>query len=328
MKKNILIYNSGGGLGDSIQIFDLIISLKNKFKDYNFFYIGGHGNHFNNLLKNYNIKINTLDLRIKYFGFRWWHYLVIRSRLKLTNIEKFNLIIDLQSKVRNTLILKRIPSKYFYSQTFNYRFCSKKNKYLNAKKNILVNIENLEKLLDTKIPLLNYDITSINNDYFIEAKKILPNNNYIGFSITQGNLYRKKNWPINKFINVAKKITEMNKVPVFLLKKKDSELISRIRNEINDAIFPEENAKYSDPAFVTALATRLSLAISINNGIMHMIGLAKKPMILLFGSGGTNEVEKFAPKYLGVKILNSSKMYDTKDISKISEKDILELIYQ
>ena len=38
MEKNILIYNSGGGLGDSIQIFDLIISLKNKFKDHNFYY--------------------------------------------------------------------------------------------------------------------------------------------------------------------------------------------------------------------------------------------------------------------------------------------------
>ena len=326
MEKNILIYNSGGGLGDSIQIFDLIISLKNKFKDHNFYYIGGHGNHFNNLLKNYNIKINTLDLKIKYFGFRWWHYLIVKSQLKSTNVKKFDLIIDLQSKVRNTLILKKIPGDYFYSQTFNYKFCTKKAEYLNAKKNIFANLENLEKLLDTKIPLLKYNIASIDNDYFMEAKKILPNNNYIGFSITQGNLYRKKNWPIYKFINVAKKITETNKVPVFLIKKNDSELISEIKNEIKDAIFPEEHSKYSDPAFVTALATRLNLTISINNGIMHMVGLAKKPMILLFGSGGTNEDEKFAPKYSSVKILNSTKMYNTTDISKISEKDILELL--
>ena len=325
MDKNILIYNSGGGLGDSIQIFDLIISLKNKFKDYNFYYIGSHGNHFNNLLKNYNIKINTLDLKIKYFGFRWWHYLLVKYRLKFTNVKKFHLIIDLQSKVRNTLILKKIPYNYFYSQTFNYSFCSKKNNYSDAKTNILENLVNLEKLLDTKIPLLKYNITLIDNDYFIEAKRILPNNNYIGFSITQGNVYRKKNWPINKFINVAKKIVEMNKVPVFLVKKNDSELISKIKNEVKDAVFPEENAKYSDPAFVTALATRLNLTISINNGIMHMVGLANKPMILLFGSGGSNEVEKFAPKYSSVKILNSSKMYNTNDISKISEKDVLEL---
>ena len=326
MDKNILIYNSGGGLGDSIQIFDLIISLKNKFKDYNFYYIGSHGNHFNNLLKNYNIKINTLDLKIKYFGFRWWHYLLVKYRLKFTNVKKFHLIIDLQSKVRNTLILKKIPYNYFYSQTFNYSFCSKKNNYSDAKTNILENLVNLEKLLDTKIPLLKYNITLIDNDYFIEAKRILPNNNYIGFSITQGNVYRKKNWPINKFINVAKKIVEMNKVPVFLVKKNDSELISKIKNEVKDAVFPEENAKYSDPAFVTALATRLNLTISINNGIMHMVSLAYKPMILLFGSGGPHEVEKFAPKYANVKILNSNKMYNANDISKISENDVLDLL--
>ena len=198
--------------------------------------------------------------------------------------------------------------------------------YLSTKKNILVNLENIEKLLNIKIPLLKYNILTINEDYFIEAKKILPNSNYIGFSLTQGNVYRKKQWPINKFINVAKKIVEMNKVPVFLIKKNDTKLISKIKNEVKDSIFPEENAKYSDPAFVTALATRLNLTISINNGIMHMVGLADSPMIVLFGSGGPNETDKFAPKYSNVKILDSNKMYNTKDISKISEKDVLDLI--
>ena len=35
--KKILIYNSGGGLGDSIQIIPLILSLKNHFRNQNFF---------------------------------------------------------------------------------------------------------------------------------------------------------------------------------------------------------------------------------------------------------------------------------------------------
>ena len=323
MSKNILLYNSGGGLGDCIQIFDLIISLKNKFKDYNFYYLGAHENHFDSLLKNYNIKINTLDLKIKFFGFRWWHFFLVKYHLKLSDIKKFHLVIDLQSKIRNTLILNRIPCNYFYSQTFNYSFCSKKMNYLSTKKNILVNLENIENLLNTKIPLLKYNISLINEDYFNEAKKILPNNNYIGFSLTQGNVYRKKQWPINKFINVAKKIVEMNKVPVFLIKKNDTELISKIKNEVKDAIFPEENAKYSDPAFVTALATRLNLTISIDNGIMHMVSLANNPIIVLFGPTSS---EKFSPKNFNVRILDSKKIYNSEDISKISEKDVLDLL--
>ena len=69
--KNILIYNSGGGLGDTIQIFSLLLSLKNHFKKTRFFYLGAHENYFQGRLKEYNINIETLDLELKYFGFRW-----------------------------------------------------------------------------------------------------------------------------------------------------------------------------------------------------------------------------------------------------------------
>ena len=60
--KKILLYNSGGGLGDSIQLIDLILSLQNHFKTSEFYYLGAHTNHFNGKLKEYNIKIKTLDL--------------------------------------------------------------------------------------------------------------------------------------------------------------------------------------------------------------------------------------------------------------------------
>ena len=38
----ILLYNSGGGLGDSIQLIPLILSLKNHFKNSKMFYLGAH----------------------------------------------------------------------------------------------------------------------------------------------------------------------------------------------------------------------------------------------------------------------------------------------
>ena len=65
--KNILIYNSGGGLGDSIQLFDLATSLKINFKNSTVFYLGAHENHFQGKLKEYGIDIPTLDLNLKYF---------------------------------------------------------------------------------------------------------------------------------------------------------------------------------------------------------------------------------------------------------------------
>ena len=54
MNKKILIYNSGGGLGDSIQLFPIILSLQEHFKHSKLYYLGSHINHFDHKLKEYN----------------------------------------------------------------------------------------------------------------------------------------------------------------------------------------------------------------------------------------------------------------------------------
>ena len=141
--KNILIYNSGGGLGDSIQLFDLVTSLKNNFKDASLFYLGAHENHFQGSLKEYGIDIPTFEMNLKYFGFRWKHLFLAKKLFNQKSIDKFDLIIDLQSKIRNTLILNRIPSKYFYSSTLNYFFSTNKNNYVSTKNNLNLILSNV-----------------------------------------------------------------------------------------------------------------------------------------------------------------------------------------
>ena len=323
MVKKILIYNSGGGLGDTIQLFPLILSLKNHFKSSDFYYLGAHKNHFLGKLKKYNIDIKTLDLGLKYFGFRWWHLLKAKSRFLELNLEKFDLIIDLQSKLRNTLILKRIPSVNFYSSTFNYNFCSLKKDYLSNNNISQKTILNLEKLLDVNIKKVDFSLDNLNQIYINEAKKLLPGSNYIGFSITQGNEYRKKSWPLENFIILAKKIVEMNKIPVFFVEKENIEIINQIKLKVPNSLFPEHNSDLVCPALVTALSSRLEKGISIDNGVMHMMSLSKVPMIVLFGP--TNS-EKFAPSHENTVILDSNKLYKTSDISKIQVEDLLKYI--
>ena len=321
--KNILLYNSGGGLGDCIQLFDLITSLKTKFKNTEIYYLGAHENHFQNSLKEYNISIPTLNMNLQYFGFRWKHLLLTSKNLKKTSIDKFDLIIDLQSKIRNTLILKRIPSNYFYSSTLNYFFSSNKKKYLNTKNNLNLILDNIGMLINEEISHEIYDINNIDKKYFEEAKRILPENKYIGISLTQGNIYRKKSWSIIKFINLSKSLEEKGYKPVFFVKKEEKDLINKIKSENNSAIFPELNTNMSCPALVTAMATRLDKAVSIDNGVMHMMGLANIPMIVLFGP--TNS-EKFAPKIKNIDILDSKILNKSDDIETIREEDVLKFI--
>ena len=82
MIDRILLYNSGGGVGDAIQILPLIVTLKNELKNTKFYYLSAHENHFNSSLKDLNCHINTLNLDKKYFGFRWWHLLILKRKIK------------------------------------------------------------------------------------------------------------------------------------------------------------------------------------------------------------------------------------------------------
>jgi len=316
--KKILIYNSGGGLGDSIQIIPLILSLKNHFRKSKIFYLGAHTNHFENKLKEFNINIETLELNLKYFGFRWWHFILVKRNFIKKNEAKFDLIIDLQSKFRNSLILKRIPHEHFCSTTFNNFFSSKKVKYKSDN-----HIENLSIFLDEKIKTINFDCSKLPKNLINAAKKLLPKSNYIGFSITQGNEYRKKSWSIYKFITLANKSLIKNKIPVFFIEKKQEHIIEKIKDQVPGALFPETETELSCPALVTALSSRLDQAVSIDNGVMHMMALTNVPMIVLFGP--TNS-KKFAPKNNYTKILDSKKLHGTKDIESISVDEVYNLI--
>ena len=316
--KKILIYNSGGGLGDSIQIIPLVLSLKNHFRGAKFFYLGAHKNHFNDRLKEYNLKIDTLELNLKYFGFRWWHLFFVKKNFRKKNETQFDLIIDLQSKFRNSLVLKRIPHKLFYSRTLNGLFSTKK-----IKSNSTNHLENLSLFFEEDVVEREFKVSKLPKNILSEAKRLLPNSNYVGFSVTQGNKYRKKSWSIYKFTSLANKITSKNKIPVFFIEKEKIDLIEKIKSQVPAAMFPELNSKLACPALVTALSSRLDIAVTIDNGIMHMMALSNIPMIVLFGP--TNS-KKFAPKNKFTKILDSKKIHKTKDINSIGVDEVLSLI--
>ena len=320
MNNKILIYNSGGGLGDSIQLIPIILSLQNTFKNLELFYISAHNNHFDNKLKEYNIRVKTLKINLKYFGFRWWHFFAIKKEFSKLNIDKFDLIIDLQSKLRNTLILKRVPSRNFYSSTFNFFFSSIKNSYSKNLDLCKMTLGNLEKFLNIKINYTSYNLELLPRIYKEEAEKLLPLKDYVGLSITQGNLYRKKSWPLKNFIELANKLSKKNKIPVFFVEKDKSNLIKEIKSNVPNALFPEIESNISCPALVTALSERLESAISIDNGVMHMMALSSVPMIVLFGP--TNS-KKFAPTKKNIKILDSKILYNNDEIKKITVEDVL-----
>ena len=228
MINSLLLYNSGGGIGDSLQILPLITTLKSNLKNTKFFYLSAHENHFNSSLRDFNTQINTLDLNIKYFGFRWWHTLVVKKKIKNKNIHQFDLIIDLQSKIRNSLMLKMIPHEHFISSCLNFKLSKPK---INIEKEKKINnkiLKAINYVYQKEFKLVDFDLNKIDKKFFSESEKLLPRNNYVGFSITQGNVYRKKEWPLNRIVELCKIIKEKNKVPVFFIEKQNEELKKKI----------------------------------------------------------------------------------------------------
>ena len=172
--------------------------------------------------------------------------------------------------------------------------------------------------MDCKIN--EFDMNTINKKFFTESEKLLPKNNYIGFSITQGNVYRKKELPLNNIVSLCNIFKKANKTPVFFIENKNKDLKNKIQKLIPFSLFPEHETNLSSPALVTCLGKRLDFAITIDNGIMHMLSLSKVPMISLFGP---TDAEKFAPEYEKSIVLDSKKLHNTKDISAITVEDVL-----
>jgi ADP-heptose:LPS heptosyltransferase len=323
--KKILIYNSGGGIGDTIQIINLLVSLHEHYNDHEIYLLQAHQNNlFEESLKELNLNfIKKTPIELMYFGFRIKHYFQLNSLIKKNNIF-FDIIIDLQTKLRNTIILKKIPHNIFISSTFNNFFLKPRLRINNKEKNIIYRIANyINALNDNKFILKKYNINLIKKIYFDEANRLLPSDKYVGISITQGNLYRKKTLPLDYIIEVAKYLLSNNKKPVFLIEKKHFKLKEEIERRLKGGIFPEFDSNLNNPCLLISLAKRMDYAISIDNGVMHLLSLANIPLITIFGPTSS---DKFAPKVSNIKILSSQKLFNSKNINLITPEIIADQI--
>jgi ADP-heptose:LPS heptosyltransferase len=323
--KKILIYNSGGGIGDAIQIINLLVSLHEHYNNHEIYLLQAHQNNlFEKSLKGLNLNfIKKSPIELMYFGFRIKHYFQLNSLIKNNNIF-FDIIIDLQSKLRNTIILKKIPHNIFISSTYNNLFLKPKLKINNKEKNIIRRIANYINILnDNKFIFKKYNIDLINKVYFEEANRLLPNDKYVGISMTQGNLYRKKTLSLCCVLEFTKYLLSIKKKPVFLIEKKHFKLKEEIEKQLNGVFFPEFNTNLNDPCLLISLAKKMDYAISIDNGVMHLLSLANIPMITIFGPTSS---DKFAPEINNIKILSSQKLFNSKNINLITSKIIIEQI--
>ena len=179
-----------------------------------------------------------------------------------------------------------------------------------------------EKILNTNISIpteLNY----LQKKYLDEASKLFKNDKkYIGFSITSGHPTRQKEISLKTIVEVANYFSDKNFVPTFFIEEKYKEKINTIKTMVQNPYFPEHlvHSPLKNPFLVIAMAKKLHFAISINNGVMHMLGLAGTKTAIFFDENS----DKFKPlNSNNSKIYFSSKNKETKDLTS---EDIINFV--
>ena len=136
--KNVLLYNSGGGLGDSLLMIPIIQWLKDYYQLSKIYYIqNGIQKHFETSLKDFNNgfvrTINFLPENYAFFNLikmrQYSDFKYRKQILETAGVKKFDLIIDTQTRVNNTFVLKSIPHNYFISPSCRF-LLSKPKKFI------------------------------------------------------------------------------------------------------------------------------------------------------------------------------------------------------
>jgi len=319
--KNILIINAGGGIGDAIQFIKIFELINQEFENPTIDYYGNDLNNFwfDNKLSSLKAgNVQTIKNFPLYFGFRFKHLF----DKKIRNTKPYDLIIDNQSKIRNALIYKKIPHKYFLS--FALRgVLSNPISFFQKNPHVQLRVINyLEKFLNKVLDIKNIQI-KIPAQYKQEADKLIDDSKrYVGFSIKAGHKTRIKEFQLIEIIKTAQHFAEKKFIPVFFIEPKYIEEINLIKKYIINAYFPEHLAspELRNPALVIAIANKMSFNISIDNGVMHMLSLTD-PKLFVFFNKSSN---KFRP------IKNNAFVYDCEKnketIESLETKKIIEFV--
>jgi len=133
-----------------------------------------------------------------------------------------------------------------------------------------------------------YDDTNWREEY----KGYTNNKRYIGFSITAGHPTRVKEISIQEIIKVANYYSR-EFVPTFFIEDKHSKIKTRLKKEVSNSFFPEENLEkeLKKPMMVTAMGKLTEFNISIDNGISHMLSYSNSKNYIFFNKSA----EKFRP---------------------------------
>ncbi len=125
----------------------------------------------------------------------------------------------------------------------------------------------------------------------------IPEPHYIG--LAPGSRETRKNWPTERFLELAKGLRLAGLVPVFLIGPKEKERAGEFRTADPDAIlveFMKAEGGIGSLDVAVGVLRRLSVVVANDSGLGHLAGAAGRPVASLFGPTDPRRWAPFAPR--------------------------------
>ena len=157
------------------------------------------------------------------------------------------------------------------------------------------------------------------------ARDLLPDGPaYVG--IAPGSRERIKNWPMERYCEVARALIAQGLAPVIFLGPMETDAKAEIEAATPGAIVLQADGGLPAEATIDRLIAqgqRLSLLLANDNGVGHLIGAAGAPVVSLFGPTDPARWAPVAPANL---ILSSRDFGGERDIEAIPTGAVIEAV--
>jgi ADP-heptose:LPS heptosyltransferase len=309
--KTIGVFVGEDLLGDGILKYPFICQLREAFPHAEITWIAGHNKSiYSSLLAPLISGKIDVVMDQKRIGSSW-------KELLSSPLKAFDLFINTHQSLKTTLLLKCLKHRYFIDPSYNFLFSDFKQKV--RPKHLT---DRLISLIPRRFCKKDY-LVSINAPMEKEVTALFnAKKTYIALAPGAGQ--KKKQWPLENFINVALEQVEKNRVPVFLLGPGEAHLQSCLKEAIPESLFPlQENPEFlKDPLYTTAIAKHCTCAVANDSGTGHLLGLAHIPLISLFGPTTSDKLRPYTSK--GITI--TAKEFGGTDMVLIPVENVLKKI--
>ncbi|MEW5728334.1 MAG: glycosyltransferase family 9 protein [Pseudomonadota bacterium] len=203
---------------------------------------------------------------------------------------RFDLVIDTQRGFATAWKLRRLRHKRFISPSTGFLLSDVRPRGYKKPKALGRQLVDLAELAAGRKWAADAPF-AVPAQVAAEAEGLLPPGPaYVGLAPGAGG--RHKCWPLDKYLELGRRLVAEGKVPVVLLGPAEGEWEAEVRAALPEVHLPLQEAAEVTPLLTVAVARRLAGAVANDAGIGHLLAMAGIPLVSLFGP---TEAVKWAP---------------------------------